>query len=513
MAVSQTLNLYQVSQDLARNSSKLRILWKSTQTNDSHNNNTRTAYYYVSVNGGAETKYSVSYTLPKNTTKTILDVTLTVPHNDEGKCTVAVRTWMDTRISAGEVTKSASITLTPIPRANTITASDAVIGKDMKITVARKSASYLHSVLYKFGALTGTVVEKSASSEITFRVPDSWGTQLTTTKSGTATLICVTYSGDTEIGQSTATANISTDSSFAPAITADVVDINSATIALTGDAKKLILNASTARATISATPLRGATISSTTINGVKTAALEVQNVQSAAFEFSAIDSRGWESKKTVKPVAVPYVPLSALVSQARGAQGADDLTVTVKGNYYNGSFGSAANSLSFQYRADGGAWTAFTPAISGNTYSASIALSLDYQTSHKIELRIADRIKTLSPTVSVPRAVPITMEGENFIRHNVPVYQVLPRYDSNSDDDESKLEAWLEGLLNDMPNMASMDIAWNCYPAVTGTTVFAKLSRYSSANYAVVCGASYDGRLYLKYKNNTWKPTKKVVIE
>ena len=54
MAVSQTLNLYQGTQDAVNNTSKLRILWKSTQSGESHNNNTRTAKYWVSINGGAE---------------------------------------------------------------------------------------------------------------------------------------------------------------------------------------------------------------------------------------------------------------------------------------------------------------------------------------------------------------------------------------------------------------------------------------------------------------------------
>ena len=103
MAVSQILKLYQGTQYVTNNTSELRILWKSTQSGESHNNNTRTANYWVSVNGGTEQKYSVNYTLPKGKTKTILDTTITVPHDDLGKCSVTVRTWMDTKISAGVV--------------------------------------------------------------------------------------------------------------------------------------------------------------------------------------------------------------------------------------------------------------------------------------------------------------------------------------------------------------------------------------------------------------------------
>ena len=119
MAVSQALTVTEVanSTNVADNTSQVNIKWTSTQTGESFNANTRTAYYWISINGGTETKYSVSYTLPQNTTKTILNKTITVNHKDDGSGTVSVRTEMDTRISAGVVKKTASCTLTNIPRA------------------------------------------------------------------------------------------------------------------------------------------------------------------------------------------------------------------------------------------------------------------------------------------------------------------------------------------------------------------------------------------------------------
>ena len=510
MAVSQLLKLYLGSQDAVANTSNLRILWKSTQSGESHNNNTRTANYWISVNGGTEQKYSVNYTLPKGKTQTILDVTITVPHDDLGKCTVKVRTWMDTKISAGVVQKSESIDLTPIPRANTITAGDTYIGRDMRISVVRKSASYLHTIEYAFGSLRGTVVDKSAASEYDFYIPDDWDMEMTKSKTAPITLTCITYAGDTEIGRSTAKAQIQTDGTFAPQLTWNVADINPTTTALTGNAKRLIAGASTARATLDAAALRGATLAWRKINGVTvTEALEIPNVLNGAFIFAARDSRGWETTQAAILSVVPYIPLSVIIEAERGAQGSNALTVTVKGNYYNGSFGKESNSLTIQYKVDGGEWKNFTPRITGNTYDAPINLSLDYQSAHKMEFRISDKLATLTPTFSIPRAVPQTMEGDGWIRHNVPVYQVLPRYASDDDSDESALEAWLDSLLADMPPISSMQIAWNSYPAVTGNTIFATLSKYTSNSYAVVFGASYNGTVYIKRKSNTWQATQK----
>lgn len=513
MSVSQTLKLYQVSQDAAANTSELRILWKSSQSGDSHNNNTRTANYWISVNSGAEQKYSVNYTLPKGKTQTILDVTITVPHDDLGRCSVAVRTWMDTKISAGVVQKSASIDLTPIPRANTITASDAYIGGDMRISVVRKSASYLHTIEYAFGSLRGTIADKSAASEYDFHIPDDWDMEMTKSKTAPITLTCVTYAGDTEIGRSTAKAQIQTDGTFAPQLSWNVVDISPATIALTGNAKRLVRGASTARATLGAVALRGATLSWLKINGVIAEALEIPNVQNGAFTFAARDSRGWETTEAASLTVVPYIPLSAIIEATRGAQGSNALTVTVKGNYFNGNFGSAANTLTFQYRADGGAWQTVTPTISGNTYTATINLSLDYQTAHGLCFRISDKLATLTPSQNIPRAVPQTMEGDGWIRHNVPVIQRSnhDNYEGRGETTESGLETWLNGLMADMPDMSSRTIVFVC-SAVTGYTICATLYKHQSG-YASVLGHSYDGVIYHKALfGGVWSATKKGAI-
>lgn len=513
MAVSQTLKLYQGTQDAVSNTSKLRILWKSTQSGDSRNLNTRTANYWVSVNGGTEQKYSVNYTLPKGNTVTILDTTITVPHDDLGKCTVKVRTWMDTQISAGVIRKSASIDLTPIPRANTISATDTYIGEKMRITVARKSASYLHTIEYAFGELSGTIAEKSAATEYDFYIPDNWDGEMTKSKFAPITLTCITYTGNTEIGRSTAKAQIMTDDTFAPQLSAEVVDINPATIALTGNSRRLVRGASTARVATNATALRGASIASVKINGVEASTLEIPNVQGSFFRVSAVDSRGWESEKQIKTIAVPYTSLTAIVDHERGAQGSNALTVTVKGNYFNGSFGGTTNSLTFQYRTDDGAWKTVVPAIDGNTYSVALNLELDYQTAHGLYFRISDKLTTLTPSQHIPRAVPQTMEGEGWIRHNVPVWQVLSadEYMGRGDPDETGLEAWLNGLLTDMPNATCRSIRFVC-SAVTGYTICAQLYKHDSS-YASVLGHSYDGYIYHKtLYNGAWSATKKGAI-
>lgn len=167
MAVYQSLTLSQISQNIQDNTSQVRILWESTQTGASHNDYSRTAYYDVYINGGQVTQYSVSYTLPQGTTKTIVDTTITVPHRNDGTGTITVNTWMDTRISAGVVKKSQTLTLSTIPRATTPVIAPLVMGQEGTITLDPASNDFTHTIIYNFGILdakTNTLTVDTANA-------------------------------------------------------------------------------------------------------------------------------------------------------------------------------------------------------------------------------------------------------------------------------------------------------------------------------------------------------------
>lgn len=145
MAVSQSLTLTESNVVVSANTSKVRILWQSAQTGESWNGYTRTAKYYVSINGGAETEYMVNYTLPQNSTATIVDTTITVTHKSDGSGSVKVRTWMDTGISVGVVTQTKTLNLTTIARASSLDAlscNTAYFNGTITYKYTPKSSSY-----------------------------------------------------------------------------------------------------------------------------------------------------------------------------------------------------------------------------------------------------------------------------------------------------------------------------------------------------------------------------------
>lgn len=220
MSVTQSLTLTQSSQNVANNTSAVRILWTSTQAGQSFNNYTRTAKYFVSVNGGAEAEYNVSYTLPKGTTKTILDTTLTVNHKTDGTGSIKVRTWMDTDISAGVVEQTKTLTLTTIPRATTpvLSTTNAEMGSQIAISMPRASSSFTHDLAYSFNGGSYTNIVTGVGTAYNWTIP-ILAEQLPNGVSGQITIRCTTKSGSTVIGTKTVSLTARLPSNVTPDIT------------------------------------------------------------------------------------------------------------------------------------------------------------------------------------------------------------------------------------------------------------------------------------------------------
>jgi hypothetical protein len=208
MAVSQTINFTELSVDPITNTSKVRIRWESTQSGESYSDNSIRADFYISINGGAETRHSHGTTLPQNATKYVTTEIITVAHRDDGSGTVSVRTWMDTGIIAGVIEKSATFELTHIPRASTITSAYAVtLGSQCKLVWTPKASSLYYKIKFALGSWSYTTEAfcpgiTSAYTYTGYPIPMDVANQFPNDPSGTMTATLYTYSdsGTTQVG-------------------------------------------------------------------------------------------------------------------------------------------------------------------------------------------------------------------------------------------------------------------------------------------------------------------------
>lgn len=330
MAVSQSLTVTQESQSITGNYSIVRIKWTSTQTGQSWNGYTRTAYYYVSVNGGAETAYAVSYTLPKYETKTIVNTTLTVYHTNVGAGSIKVRTWMDTDISAGVVEKSQSLTLTTIPRASSLSLSTSSVNVGSSITanISRNSSSFVHDVTF---AINGTYYKtfKNQGTSCTFTIPESWYNYMSSSMSCTAYCYVTTRdSSGTQIGdQVNKSFTVKVPSSVKP--TVGTITLDPTNISIDGTSynylvqgkNKLTISVSGCSAgtgsSIKSYTFSGPGISSTTTS-TSASASSVSGSGTLKYTVTVTDTRGQSASKEATIYCYPYTEPTIVFDPYRG---------------------------------------------------------------------------------------------------------------------------------------------------------------------------------------------------
>ena len=367
--------------------------------------------------------------------------TAAINHEPDGSKTVTISVNITGYEASGKgasgfsVTGSADISLTHIPRASTIGCADANIGAAAMIAVTRKSTSYSHSIQYTFGSLSGYVDEngnpvdsevKMDSTSIAFRLPTSFYGQIPNAKTGTCTLTCRTYSGNTRIGDTqSCTFTVSTTAeSCAPQVQGTVQDANDATKALTGNPSVMVRYMSDALCTLTATPKNGASIVAKAIQGtaISGSTMTISGISDSRIRFAAKDSRGYITDIPVDVSLVPYVMLTCVATGKRNVPTDGTATLTIKGDFFHGSFGAAENALTLRYRQGSGSWVNLTPTVKDHSYTAAVSLTgLTYTESFTFTVEVSDKLSTVTKTVKIDKGIPVFDWGENDFAFHVPV--------------------------------------------------------------------------------------------
>ena len=411
MAVTQTLEVYEVagSVDSVANTSKVRILWQSKQTGDSHNDYTKAAKWWLSVNGGLkEQQVSVIYTLPQNTTKTILDTTLTIKHRDDGTGIVQVYTEMDTGISAGVVLKYAECTLTTIPRSSTISTSGSAdtLGTTCYIEWTPHSKSFWYKLNFALSdySYTTEAIHPNTLSNYAYTgytIPLDLARKIASDrKNAIMTVTLYTYTDSscaTLIGSSSdkLTVMIPENTDTKPSITMSLSPADSPI------ADAYLHGRSKVKATFGGEGKYGATIVSRSlkVNGKIYASPYTSDILSTLGEIEVVgtvtDSRGFTNsvaqKITVsaydKPSVIPYTGEGNLICKRCNSDGTPDgggvyLLVKIGRRYSKVvSGGSQKNfcTLSYSYKKDSQAVTEYsnpTTILAGNASGDYVSIIL-----------------------------------------------------------------------------------------------------------------------------------------
>lgn len=394
-----------------------------------------------------------------NQTVPITSGSITIPHNTDGTKTFSCSFDMqlDFVFSEKKATGSDTFTLDPISRVPLIKKAPGFSDEENPtITYSNPRGEDVTS-LQMCISLTGE------TDDISYREISKTGTSYTFNLTNgernvlrnaigsagyTRVYFFIQYTIDGKTDRSYQTA-LCTLVNHGPTLSPTVIDVNNRTLELTGDKNTLIRYYSNASFNTGAQALKGASIEYQTItNGSVTLDDYTSNtgvingVDSNTFYFSVTDTRGFTAKDFVvfsedNKKFIPYVKLTAsLTTQPLEASGR--LTFTVKGKYFNGSFGAKSNSMELEYmvldsnrkpvfNGNGSGWVvlgAVTPTVDseGNyTYSYTIS-GLDYDERYDLMVNVIDELTPTQVMTTVIQSVPVFDWGKSDFKHNTDVY-------------------------------------------------------------------------------------------
>lgn len=367
-----------------------------------------------------------------NTAKKLFSGSKSITHNSNGAKTITfsaslTKTSSYSSYDPGACELSGSFKLTTIPRASSISCPSGNIGETVNIVVSKLVDTYTSTITWECGELSGIIAEETAEKTVPFLIPEVLYDLIPTAAYTTVTLKCVTFSGDTQIGDTqstTMTARVAADTNK-PDVSFSVKETNQKIIDILGsDTTNIgILNASVFEAIINASPKNGATISRYVVtNGSKTITSSTSNVLMDVLENSLItvtvyDSRGISNSKDLdlSDNLVRYsAPKVSSIKVVRQTQTSSNILLNLAGSVFVGDLASEIPNnftISYKYKKVIDPETSWSDLIyidnfdllvdtgsnaSFNISNMQIADDCNYTDAYVFEFYISDSLNTIT---------------------------------------------------------------------------------------------------------------------
>ena len=427
------------TQDANANTSTISWTLKGARSNSGYVN---AGGFKVVIDGETVYSKSTSYRISLYNGTVVASGTKPITHNNDGSRSFSVSVEAGIYYYDVNCTGSKTFSLDTIPRVSTISATDANIGSNTTISISRASSSFTNTLAYTFGSLSGTIVEKTTQASVSWTVPTAFYAIIPNSPSGECVITWTTYNGTAVVGTTQCVFDAIADkATCAPKVSVSSVDVNPESTALTGNNKALVSGVSNLRVITTATAKNSATISSISVY-CGSAKKYGENVMFSGVDSTAVyvivtDSRGHSTRVDDDSLSlINYIAPTIIPTISRDTPTGNTVTVSVMGKWYNGSFGSSANTLKITVRRKAGSDSDYHTFVdiplttNGNDYTATVKLTdIDYTKAYSFLLRLDDAIYTDAKgyrdakyaIVPLSKGLPIFDWGENDFQFNVPV--------------------------------------------------------------------------------------------
>lgn len=370
---------------------RIRVEWSSSQ---SVANNTSTIYWTVTSAGG----YGGHYVMAGPITVSIAGVTVvsradrfkmyvdqplgsgsfTLTHNSNG--TQSFSAWAEAALYTYAISSTRYdyyINLPQIPRASSISVSGSTMDSTITIQISKAESSFTHTLVWSFGNENGTIVSQTSNLSVTWTpLSKQLASQIPNSESGTGTLTCITYNGNTEVGKKSINFTLKVPSDVRPSISAFTSSIASTKPSGCG---LYVKNNSTVQWAVSASGIYGSTIRKCVISGPNlsyTSTISSRSYMATSatlttcgtkiYTVTITDSRGRTATKTQSIYVSDYNPptitsITSFRSNADGSMNGSGQYVT---HQLNASFYTLGNNNNIKIKA-------YSKKRSDATYSES----------------------------------------------------------------------------------------------------------------------------------------------
>lgn len=418
------LALTEESADVTTNTSI--VSWRLGMTRTSANRfNQYRCGYAVYLNGSR-----VAYLERDNpsyyigfSSNSVYDITITsgstaIAHNADGSLNLSASASLDIARDSygpGPMSLTGSWALTTIPRASSLSASNGILGTAQTLTVTRQASSFTHTITYRCGSASGTIVSNSSATSISWTPPLSLASQNTTGTSVQITLTITTYNGSTSVGSKTTSISAAIPSSVVPAVSLVVSD-NTGNFSEYG---AFIQGQSVLKLSASATPAYGSPIRSYSLladgksysSASVTASATISNSGTLTATARATDARGRTSAQASQSFTViPWQRPSAVASAVRcNSDGTANETGLYAKITFSASISPVSNkntaAYSVRYRPEGSStWTTVNVTDQAGNYTvtnASIIFTAPETTAFEVQVIAQDAFTSTTAYASV----------------------------------------------------------------------------------------------------------------
>lgn len=376
---------------------RIRVEWSSSQ---SVANNTSTIYWTVTSAGG----YGGHWVMAGPITVSIAGVTVvsradrfkmyvgqtlgsgsfTLTHNANG--TQSFSAWAEAALYTYAISSTRYdyyIDLPQIPRASSISASWSTMDSPITIQISKAVSSFTHTLVWYFGNKNGTIVSQTSNSSVTWTpLSEQLASQIPNSESGTGTLTCITYNGNTEVGRKSINFTLKVPSDVRPSISAFISSIASTKPSGCG---LYVKNNSTVQWAVSASGIYGSTIRKCVISGPNlsyTSTISSRSYRATSatlttcgtkiYTVTITDSRGRTATKTQSIYVSDYNP--PVITSANSFRSDANGTLNGSGEYVTHKLTSSFYTLNGKNNIK---IEAFSKKSSDATYSNSVIIKND----------------------------------------------------------------------------------------------------------------------------------------